>query len=86
MQCSSERVYGCSDYFMSDALVVVESQSKIPLGLVIQAMALDIDQKDGGLEVVNFGAQVRCGAVGMLLLTIVVLILGYSVQFSSVEK
>lgn len=34
-------------------------QSKIPLGLVIQAMALDIDQKDGGLEVVNFGAQVR---------------------------
>lgn len=35
------------------------SQSKIPLGLVIQAMALDIDQKDGGLEVVNFGAQVR---------------------------
>lgn len=34
-------------------------QSKIPLGLVIQAMALDIDQKDGGLEVVNFGAQVH---------------------------
>ncbi len=26
-------------------------------------MALDIDQKDGGLEVVNFGAQVRYGAV-----------------------
>lgn len=37
----------------------VASQSKVPLGLVIQAMALDIDQKDGGLEVVNFGAQVR---------------------------
>ncbi|CAM9779798.1 unnamed protein product [Pylaiella littoralis] len=38
------------------------TQSKIPLGLVIQAMALDIDQKDGGLEVVNFGAQgiMRC--------------------------
>lgn len=35
------------------------SQSKVPLGLVIQAMALDIDHKDGGLEVVNFGAQVR---------------------------
>lgn len=33
-------------------------QSKLPLGLVIQAMALDIDQNDGGLEVVNFGAQV----------------------------
>jgi len=40
----------------------LKSQSKIPLGVVIQAMALDIDQKDGGLEVVNFGAQVRCGA------------------------
>ena len=35
-------------------------QSKLPLGLVIQAMALDIDQKDGGLSVVNFGAQVSC--------------------------
>ncbi|CAM9383976.1 unnamed protein product [Scytosiphon promiscuus] len=38
------------------------AQSKIPLGMVIQAMALDIDQEDGGLEVVNFGAQgiMRC--------------------------
>eukprot|EP00752_Nemacystus_decipiens_P003181 g2944.t1 len=38
------------------------AQSKVPLGLVIQAMALDIDHKDGGLEVVNFGAQgiMRC--------------------------
>lgn len=34
-------------------------QSKIPLGLVIQAMALDMEEKDGGLEVVDFGAQVR---------------------------
>lgn len=38
------------------------AQSKLPLGLVIQAMALDIDQQDGGLEVVNFGAMgiIRC--------------------------
>ncbi|CAB1113207.1 unnamed protein product [Ectocarpus sp. CCAP 1310/34] len=38
------------------------SQSKIPLGVVVQSMALDIDEKDGGLDVVNFGAQgiMRC--------------------------
>ena len=38
---------------------IPRSQSKLPLGLVIQAMALDSDFKDGGLKVVNFGAQVR---------------------------
>lgn len=40
-------------------------QSKIPLGLVIQAMAIDLEEKDGGLEVVNFGAMVS-GSDGRL--------------------
>ncbi|CAM9935481.1 unnamed protein product [Ascophyllum nodosum] len=44
------------------ASLSAHAQSKLPLGLVIQAMALDSDFKDGGLKVVNFGAQgiIRC--------------------------
>lgn len=49
----------CSCSFSSGLSRYFAAQSKLPLGLVIQAMALDIDQKDGGLEVVNFGAMVR---------------------------
>ncbi|CAM9436791.1 unnamed protein product [Chrysoparadoxa australica] len=40
----------------------LHAQCKIPLGVVIQPMALDMDAEDGGCTVVNFGAQgiMRC--------------------------